>query len=249
MGLCFVLYRVRLNQTKRRIANHMYEILGERQRIARDLHDTLLQSVQAIMFKISVVSKKLPANDPVRAVLETTLGQSDQVLMEGRKLIAKLQTEKASSDTLLESLRTVGEELEETFPSTQLIANGHGAERVLSTVVIPELFTIGREALTNAFRHADAAHVWLTLHTAADELRLELRDDGHGIEEAILVQGYRSGHWGLRNMRERAHRLGGTFELTSSPATGTTVEVAIPAFVAYKDAPRGFRERLQRLFR
>jgi signal transduction histidine kinase/ligand-binding sensor domain-containing protein len=248
-ALFFVIYRVRLNQTKRRIANHMYEILGERQRIARDLHDTLLQSVQALMFKIAIATKKLPVDDPVRGILETTLSQSDEVLLEGRKLIANLQTKEASSDALLESLRTVGEELAGTFPSTQLIADSQGAQRILSTVVSPELFTIGREALANAFRHADAAHVWLTLHAAPEELRLELRDDGHGIEEAILAQGYRSGHWGLRNMKERAHRLGGTFELTSSPTAGTTIEVAIPAFVAYKDVPRGFRERVRTLFR
>jgi signal transduction histidine kinase len=248
VALLLVSSRIRLNHTKRRIANHMYEILGERQRIARDLHDTLLQSVQAIMFKIAVATKKLPTHDPVRGILETTLSQSDQVLLEGRKLISDLQTQEASSDVLLASLRAVGEELQATYPSVEFVTEVHGAERILSTVVSPELFTIGREALSNAFRHADAAHVLLTLYTAPEELKLDLHDDGHGIEEHILAQGYRSGHWGLRNMKERAQRLAGSFTLTSSQTAGTRIEVSIPAFVAYKDPPRGLRERIRKAF-
>ncbi|NYF79048.1 signal transduction histidine kinase/ligand-binding sensor domain-containing protein [Granulicella arctica] len=247
IALFFLISRIRLNLTKRRIANHMYEILGERQRIARDLHDTLLQSVQALMFKVAVATKKLPPDSAVRPILEATVTQSDQVLLEGRKLIMKLQTKEEPSDALLDTLREVGEELRNTYPSTQFVVDARGSERILSTVVNPELGTIGREALANAFRHADAAHVWLTLDATPEELRLDVRDDGRGIDKEVLTQGYRPGHWGLRNMKERARRLGGHCEITSSPETGTTIEIAIPAFVAYKDAPHGVRERIRKL--
>ncbi|SEG63373.1 Histidine kinase [Bryocella elongata] len=247
--LFFLYFRIRLNRTKQRIANRMYEILGERQRIARDLHDTLLQSVQALMFKVGVAARKLPVDDPVRPLLEATLVQSDQVLMEGRKLISSLQTKEEPSEALLDSLRVIGESLRHTYPSTEFFVDVRGSERILSTVVNPELCTIGREALTNAFQHANAAHVWLELNATPEELRLKVRDDGNGIDAQILARGYRDEHWGLRNMKARSERLGGRFTLNSSLGAGTTVEVAVPAFVAYKDAPGGLRERFRRLFR
>ena len=249
MILLLLYFRFRLNRTQRRIANHMYEILGERQRIARDLHDTLLQSVQALMFKIAIATRKLEAENPVREILETTLSQSDEVLKQGRKLISSLQTTEEPSEALLDSLRTIGENLRVTYPSTEFLVDARGSERILSTVVQPEVCTIGREALTNAFQHANAAHVCLTLYATPEELRLEVRDDGSGIDATILARGYREEHWGLRNMRARAQRLGGRFTLESSAEAGTTVGVSVPAFVAYKDAPRGLRETIRRLFR
>jgi signal transduction histidine kinase len=238
-----------LNLTKRRLANQMYEILSERQRIARDLHDMLLQGVQALMFKVAIATKKLPMEEPVRPILEETVAQSDQVLLEGRKLIANLQMTEEPSGALLDSLRLIGEELRDAYPSTKFLVEAQGPERLLSTIVNPELRNIGREALTNAFRHAEAAHVRLTVHATPQELRLSILDDGRGIDAEVLVRGYRSGHWGLRNMRERTRRLGGRFTLTSSPTAGTTLQVSVPAFVAYQDAPRGFLARMTRWLR
>jgi signal transduction histidine kinase/ligand-binding sensor domain-containing protein len=249
LAALFLYFRIRLNRAKRRIASRMYEILGERQRIARDLHDTLLQSVQALMFKVGVAARKLSVDDPVRPILEATLVQSDQVLLEGRKLISSLQTKEEPSEALLNSLKSIGENLRGNYPSTEFLVDARGSERILSTVVNPELCTIGREALTNAFQHADAAHVWLDLDATPEELKLKVRDDGIGIDTEILALGYLEEHWGLRNMKARAERLGGHFMLKSSSETGTTVEVAVPAFVAYKDAPGGLRERVRRLFR
>jgi signal transduction histidine kinase len=248
MALLFLIIRIRLNLTKRRIATNMYEILAERQRIARDLHDTLLQSVQALMFKFAIATNKLAVDDPVRPVLTATLAQSDQVLLEGRKLISSLQTSEEPSGALLEALRAIGDELRTTYPLTQLLVESTGTERELSTVLREEFYSFGREALTNAFRHAEAAHVWLSLSATTADLSLHVRDDGKGIDEEVLAKGYRAGHWGLRNMKDRAKRLGARFTLRSSPETGTTIGIAAPAFVAYKDAPRGLRAKLKSLW-
>jgi signal transduction histidine kinase/ligand-binding sensor domain-containing protein len=249
MALLFLIFRIRLNLTKRRIATNMYEILAERQRIARDLHDTLLQSVQALMFKFAVATNKLTVDDPVRPILAATLAQSDQVLLEGRKLISNLQTSEEPSGALLEALRAVGEELRTTYPLTQLLVESTGTERELSTVLREEFYSVGREALSNAFRHADAAHVWLSLSATTAELRLYVSDDGKGIDEEVLAKGYRPEHWGLRNMKDRAKRLGARFTIRSSPETGTTIAITAPAFVAYKDAPRGLRARFGLLWK
>jgi signal transduction histidine kinase/ligand-binding sensor domain-containing protein len=247
-ALIFLFFRMRLSQAKRRVADRLYDRFAERERIARDLHDTLLQSVQALIFKFAVATKKLPANDPVRPIFEATLAQSDQVLLEGRKLITDLHSGARPANALLESLQAIGEELHTLYPSTQFVVDAQGTERELNTVVSQELTTFGREALTNAFRHAEAAHVWLVLQYTPEELRLQVRDNGLGIDENVLSKGFRSGHWGLRNMKERARRLGGRFTSKSSSETGTTVEILISGPLVYADHYRGFPHRIRVLF-
>lgn len=247
-AVLFLLFRMRLNQAKRRVADRLYDRFAERERIARDLHDTLLQSVQALIFKFAVATKKLPADNPIRPIFEATLAQSDQVLLEGRRLITDLNSGARPANALLESLNAIGEELHTLYPATQFVVDAQGTERQLNTVVSQELITFGREALTNAFRHADAAHVWLILQYTTEELKLEVRDNGLGVDKNIMSKGFRSGHWGLRNMRERAKRLGGRFNLKSSPEIGTVIEIVVPGAQAYADYSRGILQRISALF-
>jgi signal transduction histidine kinase len=247
IGMLLLAFRIRLDLTRRRVANHMYGIFAERQHIARDLHDTLLQSMQAILFKFSVATKKLPDDDPVRSLLETTLAQSDQVLLEGRRLLKDLKSEEESVSVLVDSFRRINEELRAAYPSPQFAFDVRGDERIISSVVGREVCMFGREALNNAFRHSGAAHVWFSLHADPDELRLQVRDDGQGIEPEILAKGYRDGHWGLQNMKERAERLGARYRMLSSPGSGTAVEIAIPAYMAYPDQVTNSRTTLQTL--
>jgi signal transduction histidine kinase len=244
IALAILVFRVRLNLSRRRLSNEMFRILEERQRIARDLHDTLLQSMQSLMFKFAVATEKLDTDDPVRPIFEATLEQSDQVLLEGRHLIISLHSKEEPSNVLLDSLRKIGEELRPESPVTQFVAESHGIERQLGSIANHELCAIGREALTNAFRHANAAHVRLTLNTTSTELTLIVRDDGCGIDEEILEQGYRPGHRGLLNIRERAERLGANYSLRSSPEVGTTMEVIVPGYIAYSNAPSDLRTKI-----
>jgi signal transduction histidine kinase len=235
IGLLVLAFRIRLDLTRRRVANQMYGIFAERQHIARDLHDTLLQSMQAILFKFSVATKKLEDDNPVRSLLEATLAQSDQVLLEGRRLLKDLKSEQESVSVLVESFRRISDELRTAYPPPEFAFDARGNERVISSVVSREIYMFGREALTNAFRHSGAVHVWFNLHAEVDEIKLQVRDDGRGIEAEILSNGYRDGHWGLQNMKERAERLSARYRMVSSPESGTTVEIAIPAYMAYPD--------------
>jgi signal transduction histidine kinase/ligand-binding sensor domain-containing protein len=249
IGAVYFAFRIRLDLTRRRVANQMYGILAERQQIARDLHDTLLQSVQALMFKMSVATKKLSESEPVRPLLEGTLAQSDRVLMDGRKLIDGLNTEEEPVSCLLDFIRTISDDLRTAYPSVQYAVEAEGTECIISAVVNREVGMFAREALTNAFRHAEARNIRLNLVAGSKELRLQVKDDGCGIDEEILTRGYRSGHWGLRNMRERAERLGAKYILKSSPEAGTSIEIVVQAYMAYPRQPNDLRARLQALWR
>jgi signal transduction histidine kinase len=109
-----------------------------------------------------------------------------------------------------------------------------GAPRPLRPLVRDEVYRIGREALINAFRHASAKNIELELRYSYRQLHMLIRDDGRGIDPQVLAAG-REGHWGLSGMRERADRIGARFHVSSAPAAGTEVDLAIPSHVAFED--------------
>jgi len=96
-----------------------------------------------------------------------------------------------------------------------------------------EVYRIGREALTNAFRHSGAKNIEVALVYCTDELRVSVRDDGNGIDPQVLQNG-RAGHWGLAGMRERAEKIGAKLEVMSSRTTGTEVELRVPVRIAFE---------------
>lgn len=226
------LYRLRLKIILQRSNALLLGRMSERERIAQDLHDTFLQSVQGLMLKFQTVASEIRTDDPARARLESTLVQSDQVLLEGRRLISTLHGQEHPPNALLESLREIGTELQLLHP-TQFSVEFQGVQRELNAAVCEEILSFGREALTNAFRHAEATQISLVLRLSPRDLRLTVHDDGIGIEETILAKGFRAGHWGLRTMRDRAKRLGARSMLKSSPQMGTTIELVVPAELAY----------------
>ena len=118
----------------------------------------------------------------------------------------------------------------------EVIVEGH--VRMIHPLIRDELYRIGREALVNAFRHARATRIEVELEYGPQHLRMLIRDNGCGIDPNILRAG-RHGHWGLPGMRERAHRIGGQLTLSSRAASGTEVELRLPASVAF--APPGKR--------
>lgn len=242
-AVAWFLYRRRLALIAGMMRERVETRVSERERIARELHDTLLQSVQGLILRFQAVSSKLPPDEPARHALEAALSRADDVLSEGRERVRDLRSAAPKGD-LVSALTTIGEDLaRESTIQFQLIVDGQ--PRALHPLVMDEAYWIGREALINAFTHARATRIEFTVAFERRGLRCRCRDDGAGLDEAVLTGGARQLHWGLPGMRERAARIGGTLDIQSRPGSGTDVELRVPGRTAYSGPAmprwRGFR--------
>lgn len=231
--LVTLLYRLRMAQVAGRIRSRLEERLGERERIARELHDTLIQSVQGLILRFQSVADKMPARDPSRAHLESALERADEVLAEGRDRVQGLRLAEHYED-LPELLRQRAA-VAGIDPAVSIQVTVEGRPRPLQPMVAAEIDRIAREALFNIARHARARTVRISVEFASGALEVIIRDDGEGIPRSVLSSGAKPGHFGLVGMRERAERMGATFRIVSSSDVGTTVTVRIPGRLAFAD--------------
>ncbi|MGA3306936.1 MAG: two-component regulator propeller domain-containing protein, partial [Stellaceae bacterium] len=200
------LYRYRLHQIAQRFNMRMEARVDERTRIARELHDTLLQSFQALMIHFQAVDNLLPPGKGKEA-LEKVLDRADQALVEGRSAIQNIRSSTTVTNELSHAVTALGEELAgshngEDGPATFRVSV-EGTPRDLRPILRDDIYRIAREALQNAFRHAQASQIEAEITYGDSLLRLRVRDDGKGIDPKHLQAG-RDGHWGLPGMRERA---------------------------------------------
>jgi signal transduction histidine kinase/ligand-binding sensor domain-containing protein len=211
----------------------------ERTRIARGLHDTLLQSFQASLIQMQTARNVFPRR-PEEAIhtLDNAIGSAEQAIDEGRSTIQDLRRTLAPQSELERLLMIAGQELAKTHDSngTQPVFDVRvtGTRRMLSAILQDEVYRIGREAVRNAFRHAHASHIEVEIIYDNRDLCLRIRDDGQGIDRNILQQGARVGHWGLPGSRERAKRIGARFHIWSEAGAGTEIELKLPASRAYE---------------
>lgn len=228
----WLLYRLRLRQVSERVRARLAERMDERERIARELHDTLLQAVQGLILKVDGATRTMAGDDPVRLRIMETLDGAEQLVSEGRDRVRSLRTGATLAD-LPSALEHVARE-RASSGTAQVRSIVEGRSRPLDPIVMEEALAIGREALVNALTHSGATHVELETAYDARQLRLRIRDDGCGIGPDILGSG-RSGHWGIQGMRERALRIGARLEIWSRPGAGTEVDLTVPAATAYRD--------------
>jgi len=226
------LYRLRVRQVAGQVRGRMEERLAERERIARDLHDTLLQSVQGLILKFHAVTTHLRHDEQAYDILEKALDQADRVLAEGRDRIKHLRGTTEASAVLPAAFQRVVEETPHGG-DVAFKAVVEGSVRELHPLIREESYCIGREALVNALTHSEGRHVEVEITYDPRQFRLRVRDDGRGIDPAIIEEG-RSEHWGLRGMRERAQRIGAQLNLWSRAETGTEVELTVPGATAYQ---------------
>jgi signal transduction histidine kinase len=229
--LLWAAYQLRVQQLKRRMAVGLEARVNERTRIARDLHDTLLQSFQGLMLRLQLVEDLLPEGK-AKNQLEQTLQRADQAIAEGRRAVYELRSSTATSTDLAQAVRSLGEEFAtENSAAFHLVVEG--AARGLNPIIRDELCLITREALRNAFSHARAHHIEAEITYGERAFRLRVRDDGEGIPTQILEEG-RPGHYGLSGMRERAKQVGGKLDFWSRAGAGTEIELSIPGSIAYR---------------
>ena len=239
LSLCILTYRFRVQQAVNRIQAAFQERMDERTRIARDLHDTMLQSFQGVLLKFSAVTYRLPDRPEARKELEGAIEQARQAIAEGRDAVQGLRSSVVVTNDLARAITTFGEGLasdQNGRPAPDFRVLVEGTSRDLAPLVRDELYRISGEALRNAFRHAGARRVEVEIHYDARLLRMRVRDDGKGIDPQVLDEGGRSGHHGLPGMRERAGLVGGKLAVWSELDSGTEVELTIPSAVAYAKA-------------
>lgn len=247
VSLLWIAYLLRLRHLSAQIRERLQERHRERERIARELHDTLLQSVQGLILRFHAVAESLGRDAPSHAAMERVLNRADDVMGEARNRVLDLRRVQRSGQ-LPDMLAELGQELASDHPAEFRLAV-EGAVRDLDLMVCDEVYRIAREAVLNAFQHARAQHVGVDLVYAADELHVTIRDDGIGLPHDVLQAGGRSGHWGLSGMRERAERIGASIEMRAGNGEGTTVELRVSGDMAYRGEPPRTRWRwLRRLF-
>ena len=217
------------------------ERVNERTRIARALHDTLLQSFQGLMLHLQVVDNMLLPGK-AKEKLEQTLELADQAITEGRDAVYDLRSSATTTNDMVESVRALCIELA-TPDGAAFQLNVKGASRDMHPIIRDELYRIAREALRNAFTHARAQHIEAELVYGERSFRLRIQDDGRGIPAEMLEDG-RSGHYGLPGMRERCRQIGGEFILKSRPGAGTEIGLTVPASIAYRTPPSTRRRLL-----
>ncbi|MDG2524237.1 triple tyrosine motif-containing protein [Stenotrophomonas sp. HITSZ_GD] len=230
-----VAYLLRLRQLSRRIRDRLQERHGERERIARELHDTLLQSIQGLILRFQAVSESLPPLDPARSALEHALQRADEVLIEGRDKVLDLRACAPEDATLEELLAEAASELS-LLTQAHLEVSVQGTPGVLDPVVREEAYRIVREAMLNACRHAGAGSIRVLVRHQSDGMHAAVVDEGPGIDATTLAQGGRGGHWGMRGMRERAQRIGAQLLIDSRPGEGTRVALYIAGGKSYRPA-------------
>ena len=226
------LYQLRLRQAAAQLSARLEERLAERERIARDLHDTLLQGFQGLILRFHDAMMEIPEREPARQLMETALDRADEVMAEGRDRVVCLHPSFEKFGDLAQSLARAGAEIANDS-EVKISVTTEGQVQTLNPEALDEIYCIGREAMVNAFRHAQGQSIEVEVDYASWELRLRVRDDGRGIDPNILEAG-RPGHIGLASMRERAERIAGQLDIISGPGAGTEIELRVPAANAYR---------------
>ena len=249
LGLLWALYQLRVHQMQRQFAVGLGALVGERLRIARELHDTLLQSFQGVAFQLQAARNLLLRKaENATEVLEEAIQATEDAIREGRSAIRDLRPEAAAQRDLPQLLNAVGHELAAAnqpdghAPDYRVLVEG--PQQDLSPMLQDEVYRMAREIIRNAFAHAAASHIEVEIRYDQDWLRLRVRDDGKGIDPRVLEAGGQSGHFGIPGIRERAQRIGARLDFWSEIGAGTEVELTIPASMAYHNRRDRRRFRL-----
>jgi len=235
--LAWTAISLRLRNVSGAIRMRAEERADERVRIARELHDTLLQGVQGLLLSFHVAAEKVPADHVSKKALEKALTTADRIIVEGRNRVSRLRAENLNDAELKSLIESVAASFN-TTSAIDFAVERRGGSDILQSQVVDEIFCIAREALTNAFRHSEASRVAIELDYQKGEFRMSCRDNGRGFDAVALFPNATNGHWGLRGMAERAERIGANFACTSNADQGTEIEVRVPARLAYARSSR-----------
>lgn len=239
-GLLYLVYAIRLQQVSSQMRVRMLVRTGERERIARELHDTMIQGVQGLILRFQAVAERFGDDAEAQAILQPALERAEEVLVEGRERVTGLRRQRAH-DFTEELTRLVGNEI---FPQDRIapIALAR-TPRPIASAVTDDLLAVLAEALGNAVAHSQASRIEVGLRFGRWTFVAYVRDNGIGMHQKIIAEGGTPGHFGLLGMKERIEAIGGKLVVESASGFGTVVELHIPARIAYakwhgSDRPR-----------
>jgi signal transduction histidine kinase/ligand-binding sensor domain-containing protein len=240
VALVWTLYRLRLRQIAQEFERGIDARVDERTRIARELHDTLLQSFNGLLLRFQTVLDMLPARAvDAKEILGGAIDQANKAITEGREAVEGLRSSTQESNDLVHAIRTLGEEFaagESEAPSAAFRVDVKGTPRPLRPIVRDEVYRIASEAVRNAFQHSHGTRIEAEIHYDERELRLHVQDNGVGFDIKTAVDGGQPGHYGLRGIQERANLIGGKLTVWSALDSGSAVEIAVPSLRAYAPA-------------
>lgn len=249
LAMLWAAYEWRVRQLQHEFEMTLEARIGERTRIARDLHDTLLQNFHAVLVRLQVALRFLQER-PAEAqqMLEGTIDVVAESIGEARDAVQGLRDSTVERNELAPALRKLGQELVAASngrrPGFRVIVEGQA--RNLHPILRDEVYKVAGEALRNAFQHAGAREIEVEIHYGDDQFRIRVRDDGRGIDREILSRQGTEGHYGLPGMRERAKLIEGKLTVWSELDAGTEIELAIPGTIAYTGSAQ--RSWLARMF-
>jgi signal transduction histidine kinase/ligand-binding sensor domain-containing protein len=236
--LLWAAYRLRIRQLAHQFNRTLDARVSERTRIARDLHDTLLQSFQGALLRFQAAANVVATRpDEARQRLDQALDQAEAAITEGRNAVHGLRASATTVNDLANGIAAIGLQLTSEgspgpVPSIDVAVDGES--RDLNPIVREEAFRIAGEALRNAIKHAYAQHIAVTIHYERRQLRLVIRDDGTGIDADTMMRQQAAGHFGLPGMRERAAIVKAQLDVRSERGAGTEIELRVPARTAYR---------------
>jgi signal transduction histidine kinase/ligand-binding sensor domain-containing protein len=244
LALVWITLRIRVQYATEQVHAQLSARLAEREQIARELHDTLLQGFQGLMMRFHLATQLIPANQKARPEMEEALDRADLLIADSRDRIRGLRDAKIGMDSLPDAMDKLGEQLgARNLRSFRVVSEG--VVRDLNAISYEEIYQIAKEALSNVFRHSGASNSRVDLQFDARSLTVRIIDDGKGIAPELLNGSGHTRHWGIPGMRERAAKLNGDFKIISSPSTGTEVILQVPGNIAYCQEGR---DRLIRKF-
>ena len=251
----WILLWIRLRQITRkertRLEQRMEDRVSERTRVARELHDTLLQSLQGLLLRFQVAYELLPARpgeakNDLGIAIDRTIG----AISEGRDAVRGLRTSAVEGDDLAAAIKTLATQLANNYDGNEVSfhIDVQGTVQPLMPMARDEIFRIASEALRNAWRHSLASGIEVELRYDERQMRLRIRDNGKGIDPGIVSGEHASGHFGLRGLRERATLIGGELSIWTAIGMGTEIELTVPASKAYARSPSTTLTRLFKRF-
>ena len=237
--LIWIAYRYRIRYLYRQVSNRIEVQTNERLNVSRDLHDTLLQGVQGLILSFHALSEDATLEQSVREKIIAIGDRAEETMEEAREKIRALRFEKQLDPSFARHVASLASRMNPEEPPVFSLSVV-GQEVALKPLVYEEVCFICREALSNAFRHANAQKVEVAIGFEPSRFSLVIRDDGQGLQPRETLAASLNGHWGIIGMRERAGRIGAKFEIRSAfpehVPPGTAVVIEVPASIAYKSA-------------